>query len=75
MRPAPISAAALAAAPIATAGPAQTFNEVGSRGTIDVECGSTTDHSDRQKQTAFATNCFYTGTRLLVKARSDKPAT
>ena len=39
-------------------------------GTIDVECGSTTNNSDRQKQVAFATNYFYTGTRLLVKADS-----
>ena len=39
-------------------------------GTIDVECGSTTNNSDRAKQVAFATNYFYTGTRLLVKANS-----
>lgn len=39
-------------------------------GTIDVECGSTTNNSDRQKQVAFAINYFYTGTRLLVKAGS-----
>ncbi len=39
-------------------------------GTIDIECGSTTNNSDRQKQVAFATNYFYTGTRLLVKANS-----
>lgn len=39
-------------------------------GTIDIECGSTTNNSDRQKQVAFATNYFYTGTRLLVKAGS-----
>ena len=37
-------------------------------GTIDIECGSTTNNSDRQKQVAFATNYFYTGTRFLVKA-------
>jgi len=36
-------------------------------GTIDIECGSTTNNSDRGKQVAFATNYFYTGTRLLVK--------
>lgn len=40
-------------------------------GTIDIECGSTTNNSDRAKQVAFATNYFYTGTRLLVK--SDSP--
>ena len=39
-------------------------------GTIDIECGSTTNNSDRQKQVAFATNYFYTGTRFLVKAGS-----
>ena len=40
-------------------------------GTIDIECGSTTNNSDRQKQVAFATNYFYTGTRFLVKASSS----
>jgi glutamate/aspartate transport system substrate-binding protein len=40
-------------------------------GTIDIECGSTTNNSDRGKQVAFAINYFYTGTRLLVK--SDSP--
>ena len=39
-------------------------------GTIDIECGSTTNNSDRGKQVSFATNYFYTGTRLLVKANS-----
>jgi ABC-type amino acid transport substrate-binding protein len=39
-------------------------------GTIDLECGSTTNNSDRAKQVAFAINYFYTGTRLLVKADS-----
>lgn len=39
-------------------------------GTIDIECGSTTNNSERAKQVAFATNYFYTGTRLLVKAGS-----
>ena len=37
-------------------------------GTIDIECGSTTNNSERQKQVAFATKYFYTGTRFLVKA-------
>ena len=36
-------------------------------GTIDLECGSTTNNSTRGKDVAFATNHFYTGTRLLVK--------
>ncbi len=39
-------------------------------GTIDIECGSTTNNSDRAKQVAFAINYFYTGTRFLVKAGS-----
>lgn len=39
-------------------------------GTIDLECGSTTNNSDRGKQVAFAINYFYTGTRFLVKADS-----
>jgi ABC-type amino acid transport substrate-binding protein len=37
-------------------------------GTIDIECGSTTNNSARGKQVQFATNYFYTGTRFLVKA-------
>ena len=39
-------------------------------GTIDIECGSTTNNSERGKQVAFATNYFYTGTRFLTKANS-----
>jgi ABC-type amino acid transport substrate-binding protein len=39
-------------------------------GTIDIECGSTTNNSERAKQVAFAINTFYTGTRFLVKADS-----
>ncbi len=39
-------------------------------GTIDVECGSTTNNSERGKQVTFAINYFYTGTRFLVKADS-----
>ena len=37
-------------------------------GTIDIECGSTTNNSERGKQVQFAINHFYTGTRFLVKA-------
>jgi ABC-type amino acid transport substrate-binding protein len=37
-------------------------------GTIDIECGSTTNNSERAKQVSFAINYFYTGTRFLVKA-------
>ncbi|NRF66273.1 amino acid ABC transporter substrate-binding protein [Aquincola sp. S2] len=43
-------------------------------GTIDIECGSTTNNSDRAKQVSFATNYFYTGTRFLVKADSPVKA-
>lgn len=39
-------------------------------GTIDLECGSTTNNSARAKDVAFAINHFYTGTRLLVKRSS-----
>jgi len=39
-------------------------------GTIDIECGSTTNNSDRGKQVQFAINYFYTGTRFLVKSDS-----
>lgn len=39
-------------------------------GTIDLECGSTTNNSTRGKDVAFAVNHFYTGTRLLVKKTS-----
>lgn len=39
-------------------------------GTIDLECGSTTNNSTRAQDVAFATNHFYTGTRLLAKKSS-----
>jgi ABC-type amino acid transport substrate-binding protein len=39
-------------------------------GTIDLECGSTTNNSERAKQVQFSTNIFYTGTRLLTKKNS-----
>ncbi|QPN29833.1 amino acid ABC transporter substrate-binding protein [Diaphorobacter sp. JS3051] len=39
-------------------------------GTIDIECGSTTNNSARGKDVQFAINHFYTGTRLLVKKNS-----
>lgn len=37
-------------------------------GTIDIECGSTTNNAERGKQVSFSTNYFYTGTRFLTKA-------
>ena len=39
-------------------------------GTIDLECGSTTNNTVRGKDVQFAINHFYTGTRLLVKKTS-----
>jgi ABC-type amino acid transport substrate-binding protein len=39
-------------------------------GTIDIECGSTTNNSTRAKDVTFSTNIFYTGTRLLTKKDS-----
>lgn len=42
-----------------------------SNGTVDVECGSTTNNTARAKDVAFAINHFYTGTRLLVKKTAN----
>ncbi len=39
-------------------------------GTIDLECGSTTNNLTRQKEVAFAPVTFVTGTKLLVKKSS-----
>ncbi|GEP05226.1 amino acid ABC transporter substrate-binding protein [Methylobacterium oxalidis] len=39
-------------------------------GTIDLECGSTTNNADRQKQAAFTNTHFLTATRFV--ARKDK---
>ena len=39
-------------------------------GTIDLECGSTTNNTTRGKDVDFGINHFYTGTRLLVKKNS-----
>jgi len=39
-------------------------------GTIDLECGSTTNNTVRGKDVAFSINHFYTGTRLMVKKSS-----
>ncbi|UCV04066.1 glutamate/aspartate ABC transporter substrate-binding protein [Dechloromonas denitrificans] len=36
-------------------------------GTVDIECGSTTNNLDRQKQVAFSTTIFVIGTKLMVK--------
>lgn len=40
-------------------------------GTIDLECGSTTNDIERQKQVAFAPSMFLTATRLLAKKSSN----
>ncbi len=39
-------------------------------GTIDIECGSTTNNLERQKQVAFSNTIFVVGTRLLTKKDS-----
>jgi glutamate/aspartate transport system substrate-binding protein len=39
-------------------------------GKVDLECGSTTNNVERQKQVAFSPIMFVTGTKLLVKRRS-----
>lgn len=39
-------------------------------GTVDLECGSTTNNADRQKQVAFAPNTFVTNVRMAVKKAS-----
>jgi glutamate/aspartate transport system substrate-binding protein len=38
-----------------------------SNGTVDIECGSTTNNLTRQKQVSFAPVTFVTGTKLVVK--------
>ncbi|HZA94821.1 MAG TPA: amino acid ABC transporter substrate-binding protein, partial [Burkholderiaceae bacterium] len=40
-------------------------------GTIDMECGSTTNTVDRQKVVSFLLTTFVTGTKLLVKSSSN----
>jgi glutamate/aspartate transport system substrate-binding protein len=39
-------------------------------GTIDLECGSTTNNAERQKQVAFSNSIFVVGTRLLTNKDS-----
>ena len=38
--------------------------------TVDIECGSTTNNAERQKQVAFSTTIFVIGTRLLTRKDS-----
>lgn len=40
-------------------------------GTIDLECGSTTNNLERQKQVSFAPTTYVTATRLLAKKSSN----
>jgi glutamate/aspartate transport system substrate-binding protein len=39
-------------------------------GTVDLECGSTTNNAERQQQVAFSTSIFVIGTRLMTKKDS-----
>ncbi|PHV12377.1 transporter substrate-binding domain-containing protein [Chitinimonas sp. BJB300] len=39
-------------------------------GTVDLECGSTTNSKERQKQVAFSDSYFVTSVRMLVRADS-----
>lgn len=39
-------------------------------GTIDMECGSTTNSKERQKQVGFSNHYYVTSVRMLVKANS-----
>lgn len=39
-------------------------------GNIDIECGSTTNSVERQKQVSFAPTYFMTGTKIIVKKSS-----
>ncbi len=39
-------------------------------GTVDIECGSTTNNTERQKQVAFSTSIFVIGTKLMTKKSS-----
>ncbi|MBS0609378.1 MAG: amino acid ABC transporter substrate-binding protein [Proteobacteria bacterium] len=52
--------------------PVTSQNRIGllQNGSIDLECGSTTNNQARGKEVQFAINYFYTGTRLLVKKNS-----
>ncbi|WP_298967652.1 amino acid ABC transporter substrate-binding protein [uncultured Methylobacterium sp.] len=40
-------------------------------GTVDLECGSTTNNADRQKQVAFTNTHFLTATRFVAKKASN----
>ena len=40
-------------------------------GTVDLECGQTTNNAERQKEVAFSPIIFLSGTKLLVKRASN----
>jgi glutamate/aspartate transport system substrate-binding protein len=39
-------------------------------GSVDLECGSTTNNTERQKQVSFSNTIFIIGTRLMTKTNS-----
>jgi glutamate/aspartate transport system substrate-binding protein len=39
-------------------------------GSVDLECGSTTNNTERQKQVSFSNDIFIIGTRLMTKRDS-----
>ena len=39
-------------------------------GTVDIECGSTTNNTERQNQVGFSTSIFVIGTKLMTKKNS-----
>jgi glutamate/aspartate transport system substrate-binding protein len=41
-------------------------------GTVDIECGSTTNNAERQRQVAFSNTIFIVSTRLMVSVDSFK---
>ncbi|MCB1965749.1 MAG: transporter substrate-binding domain-containing protein, partial [Candidatus Accumulibacter sp.] len=44
--------------------------ELVEEGTVDIECGSTTNNRERQKKVSFSNTIFIISTRLLTKADS-----
>jgi len=41
-------------------------------GSVDIECGSTTNNVERQKQVAFSNTIFIIGTRIMISADSAR---
>ena len=48
----------------------QNRQELVKNGTVDIECGSTTNNANRQKEVAFAVTTFVEEVRIAVKANS-----